>query len=114
MKTIKAKDFSKRLVNRNPQQGDGKKTAIEFRDTYLTDLFHEGAWDNDEPLIAIDFEGIQKMSPSFADEAFGFFAQFADPERIKKKIKFINMSTIQEKILNMELKDAYGSIKKNA
>lgn len=111
MSTIKICEFSDTLTNRNQRQGDGKKTAIEFRTRYLKELDNDSWWDSPNESIIIDFIGVKKLSPSFADEAFAYFTRYAPPEKIKSKIKFTNMTTVQERILDMELKDAYDHIK---
>lgn len=114
IKTINVREFSTKLVNRNKLQGDGLNTAIEFRETYLQDLMEKDWWDNPKNTIILDFSGVQKMSPSFADEAFGYFTQFATPDKVRSQIQFENLSKVQEMILDMELTDAYRSVRKNA
>jgi hypothetical protein len=108
MKTINiATQFSNRLVNRDEHQGDGKFNALEFRSLYLSELENEDKWKNDDPEIELDFSGIEKLGPSFANEAFAFFAKFSTPEKILKKIRMVNISPVKLETIFIELRDGY-------
>lgn len=109
METINiATSFCPRLVNRDNHQGDGKFNAVEFRDKYLKFLDNSEIWKTESPAITLDFCGVEKLGPSFANEAFAYFTQFAKPERIKRKIIFINISKIKMETIDIELTDGYS------
>lgn len=99
--------FYHRLANRNEHQGDGKYTAISFRNRFLKELENEENWKSDEPFICFDFINVHKIGPSFANEAFGYFAKWHKPKDILKKIIFKNISRIQRLIIENELKTSY-------
>ncbi len=102
------KEFYHRLANRDDRQGDGKKTAVEFREKYLSDLDNSNVWKDDKEIIQLDFINVKKLGPSFANEAFAYFTQYAQPERILKKIKLLNISKVKELIILQELKTGYS------
>ncbi len=111
MKTIKvAEDFHHRLANRDKSQGDGTYTAIEFRERYLSQLDNEEIWKTDSVEISLDFTGIKKIGPSFANEAFAYFTKYAKPKKILSKISLINISKIQKLIIEEELDDGYRKL----
>lgn len=101
------KDFYHRLANRDRFQGDGKHTAQEFRTKYLSELDTKDSWRDEKEFITFDFQNVKKLGPSFASEAFGYFTQYAKPERILKKIKFINISNVKMMIIKQELETGY-------
>jgi hypothetical protein len=103
-----AQDFFPRLTNRDKNQGDGKHTAEEFRRKYLKQLDNGEAWLNDEPFIILDFKDIIKIGPSFANEAFAYFTQYAKPELILKKILFENITNVKLLIIKQELETGYN------
>ena len=97
---IYAAQFSDKLVNRNSCYG--MNNAVHFREKYLSEL--QNNWNTGKINYIIDFEGVEKMSPSFANEAFAYFTQFGP---IENKIQFRNMTYVQYEILEMELKNGY-------
>ena len=99
-------DFYHRLTNRNKEQGDGKHTAVDFREKYLSDLDDKNAWVNDDVFIELDFSNVTKIGPSFANEAFAYFTQYASPEKILKKISIKNATVLQKMIIKEELESA--------
>ena len=101
------KEFYPRLANRDKLQGDSKHTAAEFRDTFLKDLDNKAAWDSGDPYITLDFSEVKKIGPSFANEAFAYFAKYTSPEVIFKKILFTNISNVQRAIIDIELNTGY-------
>lgn len=112
MKTINVgKDFYPRLANRDPSQGDGKHHAIEFRNKFLKELDSEEAWKSEESFIELDFSEVDKIGPSFANEAFAFFTQYASPEKILNKILFKRITTVKRAIIERELQTGYNSLK---
>lgn len=101
-------EFYPRLVNRDSNQGDGSFNAIDFRNKFLQSIDSIDAWKSDRPEIELDFTGVEKLGPSFANEAFAYFTKYAKPEQIKKKIIFSNISKIKNETIDIELKDGYS------
>lgn len=109
MKTINiATDFHHRLVNRDERQGDGSHNAIDFREKFLSFLDDPKSWLTDQTEIILDFTGVEKLGPSFANEAFAYFTKYAKPSSIKSKISFINISNVKNETIDIELKDGYS------
>jgi len=109
MKVVEvAKEFHSRLANRNERQGDGKHTAIEFRRRFLSELDNKEAWDSGATLVTLDFAGVRKIGPSFANEAFGYFTKYTTPQSFMKKVRFSNISEVQLLIIEQELKSGYA------
>ncbi|PJZ23971.1 hypothetical protein CH352_00945 [Leptospira hartskeerlii] len=100
--------FYHRLVNRDRQQGDGKHTAVEFREKFLTKFDNIESWKNISATITFDFKNVQKIGPSFANEAFAYFMKYANPSNFEKVIKFINISKVAEMIIKEELQTGYS------
>lgn len=97
-------EFSNRLTNRNKLQGDGKFTAMEFRNNFLYPLYIRKNW-NDESIITLDFSGVKVLSPTFANEAFTYFKRFeTSKKKVKDKIIFINCTNVQERIIEDAIK----------
>ena len=110
MKTVKVVDeFYHRLANRDSHQGDGKFTAVEFRNKFLSSIDNINSWDNTDVAVELDFSGVKKIGPSFANEAFAYFTKFAKPEVVLMKIKISNASTVQRAIIDLELETGYKS-----
>lgn len=101
------KDFYPRLTNRDDTQGDGKHTAVEFREKYLNVLDNKESWHKLSEPIIFDFQNVKKIGPSFANEAFGYFCQYVTPSDFLKKIKFERISRVQMMIIQEELESAY-------
>lgn len=109
MKTVHVKeDFTHRLANRDEHQGDGTFTAVLFRKRYLQYLDNSNAWENDGNEVCLDFLGVKKIGPSFANEAFAYFTKYAPPNKILSKIQLKNASEIQLMIISQELEDGYS------
>jgi len=102
-----ATEFYPRLANRDRNQGDGKHTAIEFRHAYFRKLDSQSFWDNPTEKVTLDFSGVKKIGPSFANEAFAYFTRYASPEKILKVISIKNASEVQMAIITQELKVGY-------
>ena len=102
-----ANDFYHRLTNRDKNQGDGRYNAVEFRKTFLNFLDDKDKWLDNKNEVVLDFNGVKKLGPSFANEAFAYFTQYAKPEDIKKKIKFKNITNVKMKIIETELETGY-------
>lgn len=101
------KDFSPTLTNRDKRQRDGKHTAIEFRDKFLSDLNNKEAWKDNNPFIELDFSHVSKMGPSWANEAFAYFTKFVPPDKVRSKIVFKNISKVKSAIIDQELNAGY-------
>jgi hypothetical protein len=102
------KEFYHRLANRDEHQGDGANNAIQFRKRYLSKLDNQAAWTTDSEPIVFDFRNVKKIGPSFANEAFGYFTKYATPEAFYKKVQFINISNVQQMIIDEELQSGYS------
>jgi hypothetical protein len=101
------KDFYPRLANRDENQGDGKHTAIMFREKYLKDFDNKKIWDDGAISVELDFSNVNKIGPSFANEAFAYFTKYAKPADILKQIKLHNTSRVQLAIIMEELNTGY-------
>lgn len=102
------KEFYHRLANRDQRQGDGRNNAVQFRERYLSELDSVEAWKDDTTYIILDFENVKIIGPSFANEAFGYFTIYANPEKILKRILFEGVSTVQKGIIETELQAGYS------
>jgi hypothetical protein len=102
-----AADFNPRLANRNERQGDGRSTAIDFRRKYLSELDSAEVWKAQREPIVLDFKGVRKIGPSFANEAFGYFTKYTDPTTFLETVKLVNISRVQLMIIEQELKSGY-------
>lgn len=102
------RDFYPKLTNRDKNQGDGKHTAIEFRDKYLAKLDSKNSWTNSNKFITLDFINVDKIGPSFANEAFAYFTKYADQKTILSKIELINISEVKFLIIVEELDSGYN------
>jgi len=106
-----ARDFHNRLTNRNSLQGDGNYTAEAFRRKFLGFLDSDVAWSNSAPAIVLDFEGVVKIGPSFANEAFAYFTKYAKPDAVLRKILISNASSVQLMIIKEELNAGYFKLR---
>lgn len=109
MENIKVASFCTRLTNRNKAQGDGKHTAEEFRKLYMSKCLKEDFWSSTE-TITFDFQDVIKIGPSFANEAFAYFmGKFSiNKKKFNEHIKFINISRVQNLIIQQELDSGYS------
>lgn len=78
-------------------------SAVEFRNKYLSELDNPEAWLDTKPFIILDFKDVTHITPSFAHEAFAYFRKYATPKKILTKIKFINLRSVQEDLIALEL-----------
>ena len=101
------KDFYPRLANRDRRQGDGKHNAVQFRDKYLSHMDSLEYWTRDVEPITFDFINVDKIGPSFANEAFAYFTKYAEPKVIKKRIRFVNISEVHRIIIEEEIDSGY-------
>jgi hypothetical protein len=98
------KEFYHRLANRDERQGDGKHTAVEFREKYLAGFDNPAAWTPTSTIsVTLDFSHVQKIGPSFANEAFAYFGKYASPVEILQRIKIVNASKVQLFIIQQEV-----------
>jgi uncharacterized protein DUF4325 len=102
------KDFYHSLTNRDHKQRDGKNTGVNFRATYLSALDTESAWKDDTLFIILDFVNVKKMGPSWANEVFAYFTQYASPKIILKKIQLKNISRVKKSIIVNELEGGHS------
>lgn len=103
MKVDVGKEFSRRLVNRDKSRGDGRNTSIEFRNKYLSMFDSFDSWNNDNLFIELDFSNVNHISPSFANESFGYFTKYTTSDKILEKIRFTNISNIKYLIIKLEV-----------
>lgn len=100
-------EFSPSLTNRDELQRDGTFSGEEFRNRYLKDLEDENIWKNEDPYIILDFGNVERLGPSWANEVFAYFTQFAHPELILKKIHLKNITPVKKAIIDRELSTGY-------
>jgi len=103
-------DFTPYLTNRNKEQRDGKHTAIEFREKFLSDLEQNAIWESDEAYIILDFDKVERLGPSWANEVFAYFTRNHSPEEILKKIRLENISRVKRQIIEGELRTGYCGV----
>jgi len=98
------KKFSSNLTNR---YGDysGKEFRIKFIDEQISHRYD--FWHNPQTVITLDFQNVDILHPSFANEAFAYYTKFATPDVIKRVIKFINITQVQMATINVELDEGY-------
>lgn len=101
-------EFHNRLTNRDSKQRDGTFTGVEFREKYLKELDSKEAWADDSVYIKLDFSNVIKMGPSWANEVFGYFAKYAKPGKILKKIQSENVSRVKRNIIEQEIESGYA------
>lgn len=103
-----ADEFYHRLANRDSSQGDRLHTGLEFRRKFLSELDDEAFWSAPQrPTIVLDFRGVQKIGPSFANEAFTYFTKYADLKTLLSILTFENISPVQRAIVMEELEAGY-------
>lgn len=104
-----AVEFYRRLANRNERQGDGTHNAIAFRERFLKHLDTQAAWANPRPedRTILNFAGVKKIGPSFANEAFGYFMKYCKPTEFLAVVQIENASVVQEQIIREELESGY-------
>jgi hypothetical protein len=102
------KDFYPRLANRDRRQGDGKHNAIQFRAKYLDHMDNREFWARDQDSVTFDFKNVEKIGPSFANEAFAYFTKYAEPKKIKSRIEFVNISEVDRTIIEEEIDSGYS------
>ena len=96
--------FFRRLLNRNHLQGDGKHTAMEFRDKYLVELDDTSWWKDKTKKIELNFENVEVLGPSWTNEIFTYYLDKGiKPKQILKKIRCSHLSKTKEMIIHMEL-----------
>jgi len=101
------KEFYHRLANRDEKQGDGKYTAVEFREKFLKKFDNKKTWEESTETITLDFSNVTKIGPSFANEVFAYFTKYAKPEKILKMIILRNISKVKLSIIQEELETGY-------
>lgn len=102
------KEFYHKLLNRNKLQGDGKYTADQFRDKYLAELESEDWWKDNTKFIELDFENVEVVGPSWANEVFAFYlTRNINKSDVLKKIKCTGLTKTKEIIINREIEMGY-------
>lgn len=72
----------------------------EFRDIYLKVLDSPNAWVGHVPFIILDFSNVERLGPSWANEAFAYFTKYGDPSSVLEKIQLKNISRVKLAIIN--------------
>lgn len=104
-----AKEFSDYLVNRNERQGDGTKTGVEFRATFLKPLESDEWWNDDKETLVLDFDRVSTIGPSWANEVFAYYTDKHSVGEIRSKILLKNLSPIKKEIVDIEIESGYSS-----
>jgi len=102
-----AQEFSDRLVNRNQYQGDGTFTAQDFIRKFLVVFDDPYIWEENTPTITFDFIDVKRISPAFANEAFAYFLQYTNKDKLLKHFVFENIDSIDLMIVEHELNNGY-------
>ena len=102
------KDFSHELINRDETQGDGLFTGKQFRAKYLGYLDNREVWNSNPEQIILDFNSVDVLLPSFANEAFAYYTLYAKPRQILDVIKFENITNVKKQIIDIELESGYS------
>lgn len=97
-------DFHYRLTDRSENQTGNKYNAVSFRNKYLSKLDKKEIWREDNCKIILDFSNVKKLSPGFANEAFGYFAKYTkNKKEILEHIIFKNISKVKMNIILDEI-----------
>jgi len=110
MKTILMKNFSRNLICRNKYQGSDLDVNAEmFRIKHLAELDDQTWWDGEEK-ITLEFEGVDTISPGFANEAFAYFGIYKNVtwNKFKQKVILKNISEVKYEIIRDEVKSGTG------
>ena len=71
-----------------------RKAATELR-TWLINILNEGV-----PVLYLDFDGVNVVSSSFADETIGKLAETFGPIEFSRRIRLIHMTETIERLLD--------------
>lgn len=104
-------DFSPYLTNRDRRQRDGAFSGEQFREEYLTPLDNKDIWQDSAPFVVLDFSGVKRLGPSWANEVFAFFTRYARPEAILQKIQVKNISRVKQNIIDVEIEAGYNDLR---
>lgn len=88
----------------------GSQEGEEFRKKFLSSLDNEDAWESDDEAITFNFTDVDKISPSFATYAFGYFTKYATVEKVADRIKFESINRVHRMIIEEEIKSARSKI----
>ena len=105
-----SKEFSDYLVNRNKNQGDGKFTAEDFRENFLQELEDDSWWKDPSKSIVLNFENVQTLGPSWANEVFAHYADLRfniNADDIQSKIKLKEISPVKLEIIKQEIESGF-------
>lgn len=100
---IKVAQFSTKLRCRNKAQGCDFN-AQRFRKEILKPIDSQAWWDSDQ-IITLDFEGVNLLSPGFANEAFAYFGRYrgVSYDKFFKKVLFLNISEVKKETIQIEV-----------
>jgi epoxyqueuosine reductase QueG len=99
-------EFNTALLYRSSTQGPN--SGEDFRKKYLSRLDNNDAWQwkTSDVFVVLDFKNVEVLSPSFADEAFGYFTKYANNIDIFKRI-IVNIKRIHEEIIKEEVNECW-------
>lgn len=101
-------DFYSHLVNRDENQGDGKNTAVQFREKFLAELGNHEWWRDTSKKIKLNFKDVETLGPSWANEAFAYFTVFdIKPDVFFEKVVCEDISQVKKTIIQIELEAGY-------
>lgn len=94
------------IAIRDYAQGTGTRAAAERLRNFLVNYLSEGA-----PSLLLDFDGVDMVSSSFADETIGKLAEKFGPVGFFQRFRLVNMSpTVQgllDRAIGLRLSDTY-------
>lgn len=100
--------FFHKLLNRNELQGDGKYTAIEFRESFLSELDNDNWWTDKSNKIELDFKNVEVIGPSWANEIFAYYlSKGIKKDLVLQKIICLNLTKTKKIIIERELDQGY-------
>lgn len=108
MKIDIGKEFFHKLINRNELQGDGKYTAIDFRNRFLSKLDTDEWWNDPSQFIELDFQNVEVIGPSWTNEIFAYYlSKGLKSHVVLSKIRCLNLTKTKTTIINRELEQGY-------
>ena len=112
MEIALAKDFSDFLINRDEHQNDGADNAVDFRRKFLADLDSKEWWEDATKQVVINFDGVDTLAPSWANEAFAYYTKFCpDVSKVLSKIILKHVNIVHRSIIETEVKSGYQTRK---
>ncbi|HLD99860.1 MAG TPA: STAS-like domain-containing protein [Bdellovibrionota bacterium] len=83
-------------------------TGVEFREQFLQDLESSEWWSDPKKTLVLDFAGVTRLGPSWANEVFAYYTKDnRKPDEILQKIQLKNISPVKLETIQVELKNGY-------